>query len=310
MTDAAVPPQREELPEDDNRSALVENVREAMGALPFYFTSPINIEGLDAGDLFALNSLLGGAIEIQTVDNLSRMREVWDPDEQWQQYGFKRFPQSFPDVRLVKEQTDSIPALGIELKGWYLLSKESVPSFRFAATRSACSPWDLIAVVPWTLSNVLSGTPMAHKPFVEQARYAADMRTYYWQHLREDPSTGPRSDADNAIASPTGCGPYPRSRAEVSDKPAADGGGNFGRLARVTGLMDEWIEELLDTPVSGIPSRHWIKFLAAFSESKDPTAVSKSIETLLRKSAPDMSTSDAKVVVELIYDIGRLVPPP
>ena len=30
-------------------------------------------------------------------------------------------------------------AMGIELKGWYLLSKEGVGSFRFQVTPAACS---------------------------------------------------------------------------------------------------------------------------------------------------------------------------
>jgi hypothetical protein len=71
--------------------------------------------------------------------------------------------------------------MGIELKGWYLLSKEGVPSLRFQTTPAACSPFDLIAVVPWHLSNVLSGTPVAREPWVSSARHAAEFRNHWWE---------------------------------------------------------------------------------------------------------------------------------
>lgn len=103
-------PTRYELDPADRRTKLRENVIEAINALPFHFASPINIEGLDAGDLFQLNTLLGGAIEVQTVDTLNRIRSVWDPDDEWQDYGFKRFSQSFPDVRLVRGTTPNNPS--------------------------------------------------------------------------------------------------------------------------------------------------------------------------------------------------------
>lgn len=83
------PPQRTELPADHPKAKLRHNVIDALSALPFHFSSPINIEGLNATDLFSLNTLLGGAIEIQTVETLNRIRAVWDPDEEWLDYGFQ-----------------------------------------------------------------------------------------------------------------------------------------------------------------------------------------------------------------------------
>ena len=38
--------------------------------------------------------------------------------------------------------------LGIELKGWHLLAKETEPSFRFLATPQACARADLFVVYP------------------------------------------------------------------------------------------------------------------------------------------------------------------
>lgn len=296
-------PFRTQMPEDDPRTKLRNNVVDALASLPFYFTSTINIEGLDAGDLFSMNTLLGGAIEIQTVETLNRIRDVWDPDDEWQEYGFQRFSQSFPDVRLIRPSHPAEPVLGIELKGWYLLSKEAEPSFRFTATADACSPWDLIAVVPWSLSNVLSGTPRAHRPFVEQARYAAEMRTHYWQQLRG----GDRSKRDDTIIVPEGVHPYPPAGQGISDHPVQDGGKNFGRVARVQGLMTTWVAELLNSRVSGIPARHWIQFLGAFSESTDSDVVASKVAALLKKQLHTLEEEQANRIVAILREMTDLL---
>ena len=88
------------------------------------------------------------------------------------------------NVRLVGSNKDDAPLIGIELKGWYLLSKESEPSLRYKASADAVTEWDLICCVPWGLSNVLSGKPVVYEPYVEQAKFASDMRTYYWNPAR------------------------------------------------------------------------------------------------------------------------------
>ena len=143
-----------ESPADDPRTDLAQRVGGALLVLPGFFEFGTRIEGIDATDLFSLNSLLGTSIEVQVVHTLNKMRSIWDPDEEWVGYRFERQSQTFPDVRLVRRGTgESDIAMGIELKGWYLLSKEGVPSLRFPTTPAACSPFDLIAVVPWHLSN-------------------------------------------------------------------------------------------------------------------------------------------------------------
>ena len=64
-------PERYDLPLDDERTLLREGVVRALKAVPMHFKSTINIEGLSAIDLFAMNTLLGGAIEDQTVATLN-----------------------------------------------------------------------------------------------------------------------------------------------------------------------------------------------------------------------------------------------
>jgi hypothetical protein len=285
---------------DERRAKLVRNVRDALNAIPLYFQSATFIEGLEAGDLFSLNGVLGGTIEIQTVATLNKIRDVWDPDNEWTEYGFIRSNQSFPDVRLVS-RSEGLPSsvLGIELKGWYLLSKEGEPSFRYTATRNAASPYDLLVVVPWRLSNVLAGVPVVYEPFISQAQHAADLRNYYWRHLRGE-------GADGRIIEPPGVTEYAPPKSKVSDKPVSDGGGNFGRVARVPGLMKDYCEQMLTTPVSGIEAHHWVKFFKTYSDNADADKVDAAIARALKsvdKANDDSRTAELTVVLRRLAEL-------
>lgn len=174
----------EELPGKDwEHFNLWTRVRESIFALPLYFRSETGLSGLSATDIFTLNAALGATIEDNVVKTLNEMRSVWDPDGEYKLYGFVRQAQTFPDVLLRRYSShDAEPdiILGIELKGWYVLAKEAEPSFRFQVTPSACAPQDMLMVVPWALSDVISGSPQVFAPFVMSARYAAAYRNYHW----------------------------------------------------------------------------------------------------------------------------------
>jgi hypothetical protein len=255
------------------------------------------VEGLDAGDLFSLNAVLGGTIEVQTVNTLNRIRNVWDPDNEWGDYGFERFSQTFPDVRLVnRRDVTATPVLGIELKGWYLLAREKAPSYRYTAAPAACSEFDLLVVVPWHLADVLSGPPVVRDPYVEQARYAAEMRNYYWQYQRGN-ATG------TGITSPPNVHPYPSAKTHTSDKPEKDSGGNFGRVARVHGLMNDFIDSALNTPISGIEARYWIDFFRVFTDATDPEQIEANMRRLLAREDTNGDEERAEVIVQHVRAI-------
>ena len=237
---------------------LYRRVIDTIYAAPAHFSSRTSIEGIVATDLQTLNTALGATIEEQVAATLNRMRTVWDPNEQYQQFFFQRQAQVFPDVLLKSDRNGQEIILGIELKGWYLLAKEKEPNFRFTTTPDACAVADLIVVVPWALSNVLSGSPVTYKPFVVQSKYAAAYRNYWWSEVRNT-----RSDA--SISSPDGVAPYPSKSDRVADRPASDRGSNFGRLAR-TGMMDAYIDETLNLRLSGIPVQDWVDFLRRFEQ--------------------------------------------
>jgi hypothetical protein len=67
------------------------------------------------------------------------------------------------------------------IKSWYTLSKEGEPSFRYQITPAACADADLLVIVPWILSDVVSGSPKLFQPWIESARYVAEHHNFYWQ---------------------------------------------------------------------------------------------------------------------------------
>ena len=272
-------------------------VREALLALPGYFDSQTNIEGVAATDLFALNTVLGATIEVQVVETLNRMRDVWDPTDDWPLHSFERQAQTFPDVLLRKRLSTGghDVALGVELKGWYLLAKEGEPSFRYTVTTDACTEWDLLVVVPWRLTNVLAGKPQVGTPVVWSAKHAAEYRNHWWQHVRQ-------SKTDSSIVSPDVAAPY-TTRDNTSDKPVSDRGGNFGRIAR-TGMMTEWIEATLQHPLAGIPARDWIEFLRRYSDDSDPDAIWAELHDRVRQRLHE--DVEAKST-EAMRSVGRVV---
>jgi hypothetical protein len=283
---------------------LYNSVSETLLALPAYFKSELRITGVLATDLYTFNTALGATIENQIVDSLNERREDWDPNDDYRDYRFVRQAQRFPDVILrgsTPAKTDDI-ILGIELKGWYALAKEREPSFRFVASPNVVAPWDILAVYPWALSEVTSGTPSLFTPWVASARWAAEYRNWYWQH-------GMRSKGDKTITLATHTSFYPPSKSEMNDVPASDTGNNFGRLGRY-GIMDEYMESLRKELVSGIPVDAWQRFLKIFSEARDESDVTRDLARLLGEyelRVPGISAEDVEDLKEhLTQAVGIL----
>ena len=269
--------------------ALYKRVTDAIYSIPIYFSTETNISGIMVADIFTLNTALSATIEDQVVSTLNRMREIWDPDNKYPQYSFIRRSQSFPDVVFASNTPSDKEKIimGIELKGWYILAKEGEPSFRYAVTPSACSPQDLVVVVPWVLSNVVTGSPKIYRPYVELAKYAAEYRNHHWKYERVTASS-------KEIISPAGVTPYPAPKTESSDKPVSDKGGNFGRFAR-TGIMDDYIKELLEESLLGIEARNWLTFIKIFAEQKSKEDIEKELESLKRKIPQTSPENEAAV---------------
>ncbi len=251
MPDQNSPPQRTNPPKHWAHYKLWERVQEVLQEIPRQFKSTIAITGIAVAEVYSFGAALGFTIEEEVVRTLNILRDQWDAEKQYGDYIFIRQPQSFPDVLLKNVSTGDI-ILGIELKSWYLLAKEGEPSYRFKVTPMACAPQDLLVVVPWVLSNVLSGTPIVFAPYIESARYMAEYRNHWWQNARRAAST-------SVIRSPSGVAPYPKAREMIGDEPAEDQGNNFERIARI-GLMDTYVAGFKEVPLLGVKVARWRKF--------------------------------------------------
>ena len=294
------PPGRK-LPDNDwEHIQLYRNVREAIASLPIYFRTETQISGIMATDLHTLNTVLGATIEEQVVRTLNLIRNAWDPDEKYALYSFVRQAQTFPDV-LLRRASDGDVLMGIELKGWYLLAKEAEPSLRFQATSAACAIQDLIVVAPWSLGNVISGSPMLFEPFVESAKFAAEYRNHHWQHIRQT-RLSPEIELSEGVA------PYPNKSDHILDRPVADSGHNFGRLAR-TGLMDSYINKVNDVYLCGIKSVHWREFLKIFQEgTTDLEAQAALVRLKAKVEATEFTSSEiARSALRILTEVERLL---
>lgn len=277
---------------------LYDRVLDALHALPSRFRTSLRIAGISATDLFTLNTPLGAAIEQSVVESLNELRELWDPENRYQIYSFVRQSQVFPDVRLQTtapgvDEADRV-LMGIELKGWFILAKEGEPSFRYKAAPMACAPQDLMVVYPWTLDEILSGSPKLLRPFVVEARYAAEQRNYYWENLRT--TKGARAAVTPALHQT----PYPNKGDKFNDEPVADQGKNFGRVAR-SRIMDDFITALMLQPLSGVPARYWQAFLKIFAEGIQEANVERALATLRAQAE---ASGDTGITIEAIDKIA------
>ncbi len=259
---------------------LYQRVITAIYALPSYFQTSLVIAGIRATDLYTLNTALGAAIEQSVVDNLNSLRSIWDPSSKFSSYSFVRQPQAFPDVRLQASSpvSDQQILMGIELKGWFALSKEGEPSFRYLINPQVCAQADLLVVFPWILDEVISGRPTLLRPFVTEARYAAEQRNFYWQVSRG------KSGPDAAIRPAKHTAPYPAKADKANDAAVSDPGKNFGRVAR-TKLMAEFIAHLMMQPIAGIPLNAWQQFIRIFAEGISSDDVQKRLASIAEHAA-------------------------
>ncbi len=283
-----------------NHIDLYKAVYDTLFALPGFFKSELKITGVLATDLYTFNSALGATIENQIVDSLNELREEWDRDNRYRTYRFIRQAQRFPDVILrgstPEKENDVI--LGIELKGWYALAKEREPSFRFTASPNVCAPWDLLCVFPWTLSEVISGTPQLFNPFVTGAKYAAEYRNWYWQH-------GMSGKSDKTINFAALNQFYPASKSEMNDQPLSDSGNNFGRLARY-GILDEYMNQLRQEKLSGIPIDAWQRFLSFFKEERQDENISRDIDRLLFEVGKATPALAAEEIIQIRENVSQI----
>ncbi|WP_133511272.1 hypothetical protein [Candidatus Thiosymbion oneisti] len=81
---------------------------------------------------------------------------------------------------------------------------------------------------------------------------------------------------------------YPTKSDMISDRPASDSGGNFGRLARA-GVMKDYVAELFEEKLADIPLLAWQQFLSIFTESVSNAEIDRALERIARNAALSVS---------------------
>ena len=95
--------------------------------------------------------------------------------------------------------------------------------------------------------------------------------------------------------------PYPEPKTKIADQPVKDGGSNFGRIARLEDLMNDYILSMQDQEISGIPAKHWIEFFKLHAETRDPRAI---FDRLRRKLAQDGRDDEAAAeIMDAVFQI-------
>jgi len=282
-----------------------DSTKSLLYSIPNHFQADLSIRGVNVTEIFSVGTLFSGILETQIVETLNRLRGIWDKDAKYFPYSFVRQPQNFPDVLLMRtaggEEFKSKDILfGIELKSWYILSKEGEPSFRYQITPAACADADLLVIVPWILSDVVSGVPKLFQPWIESARYVAEYRNFYWQESRKQRNKNPN------IRTPKDTKYYPDIRQEAADEAEEDKGGNFGRIAR-TNILNQYIDSLKDRSYLGIKISHWIEFFKAVSDTTTDIEIERKIRAIKekvqkRKDRPGKS----KIFLEIMELIEKL----
>jgi hypothetical protein len=267
-----------------------------------HFQTDLSIRGINVTEIFSVGALFSGILETQIVETLNRMRGIWDKDAKYFPYSFVRQPQNFPDVLLMRTAGGEEPKskdilFGIELKSWYILSKEGEPSFRYQITPAACADADLLVIVPWILSDVVSGAPKLFQPWIESARYVAEYRNFYWQESRKQRNKNPN------IRTPKDTKHHPDIRQEAADEAEEDKGGNFGRIAR-TNIINQYINSLKDRSYLGIKISHWIEFLKAVSDTSADIEIERKIRAIKEKV---QTREDCSERSEIFLEIMELV---
>lgn len=262
------------------------SVNAAFYSLPSHFETDLFMKGINATEIFSVGGVFSSVVETQVVTILNSLRTLWDPANAYSNYAFIRQSQTFPDVLLRNLQDEEEILFGLELKSWYILSKEGEPSFRYQITPEACADADLVVIIPWILSDVISGTPKLLRPYTESARYVAQYRNFYWQNRRRNSGKNPsiqRPPQRNRH-------PYPSSKQEASDQAEDDKGGNFGRIARA-GILDEYVASLKQQDYLGIKISHWIAFFKAISETRTDAEIERRILSLRSQIQSEESPS-------------------
>lgn len=93
----------------------------------------------------------------------------------------------------------------------------------------------------------------------------------------------------------------------IADQPVRDGGSNFGRVARVSGLMDNFIRIANNTEVLGIRIGDWHSFLRQHADQANLDEVSARLKSELSRRIAGTSEADAQLLVAAVLAMAEVL---
>jgi len=93
----------------------------------------------------------------------------------------------------------------------------------------------------------------------------------------------------------------------ISDRPASDSGGNFGRLARA-GVMEDYITTLFEEKLAGIQLAAWQRFLSIFTEGVTDNDIDAALQKIADNVASTIDDPEAsRKLAERFREIASLI---
>jgi hypothetical protein len=123
------------------------------------------------------NNYVGQGIEELIGSELNgSLRGTWTTDGN---LSLVRNAVQFPDLYLIRRKERRI-LLSVEVKSWFVFAKDDITA-RFEAAPNIIRGGSLIVLVPWCMTNLVSGSPRLLLPYVGDAKALAERRDDVWK---------------------------------------------------------------------------------------------------------------------------------
>ena len=238
--------------------SLFDSVTLAVLALQGYVLSDFHIPTPgNLLDISKISELVSNTIEARIPEWLNARRQIWDDQEKFAGYEFTKAKAGYPDVRLTNRTDSTDVKFRIEVKSWYVLSRDALTA-RFRTHPSYLLDDDMLVVAAWTLDGIVNGSPKLIRLFIDRALPIAMKRDQAWStsgNRKVEAPSNPPGTAPNLIQ--TSSVAYTlRNNAWVAEAK------NFGKLDRLGwDPLRKFSETVLSLEVAGRSLDAWRQFI-------------------------------------------------
>lgn len=243
---------------EPSRNTLFERVSLAVLALQgsvlsdFHIPTPGNLL-----DISKISELVSNTIEARIPEWLNERRPIWDEPDEFAGYEFVKAKAGYPDVRLTNRSNPNDVKFRIEVKTWYVLSRDRMTA-RFKTHESYLLDDDMLVVAAWTLNGIVNGSPKLIRLYIDKALPIATQRDLRWGQAENHKVEAP----NNPVGTPpnlvqTASIPYTKRQGQWVAEAK-----NFGKLDRLgwDGLR-VFSTGVLGLEVAGRTLNAWRKFI-------------------------------------------------